>query len=297
MKPTTIATGKVVMIATIALMSLTLISWDFRKQPRQLSTTQNTSDTIPGNKNEKRDRQVRNLDEAIDNLNEVDMDIELGNAMKQVQQALKELDIAKLQQEAAASIAKLDMEKVKKEIEAAMKEIDVQKIAAQVQAELAKVDMEKVKKEMEAAMKEIDVQKIAAQAQAEVSKIDMEKMKNELTSIKELKLDEQLKIAQEELKKVEPELRKNMEEVKVKIEKVKADLRLYKELVDGLDSDGLINKNEPYTIRHKNGKLQINGKDASAETYRKYKKILDKKKEFVLEKTSDDFRINDDELN
>ncbi len=46
-----------------------------------------------------------------------------------------------------------------------------------------------------------------------------------------------------------------MEKAKEKIEKAKAEMNEYKEFVDGLEKDGLINNKEDYTIKHKDGEL------------------------------------------
>ena len=71
-------------------------------------------------------------------------------------------------------------------------------------------------------------------------------------------------------------------------------MKEYKEFVDGLEKDGLINKKEEYTIKHDNGELLINGKKASDATYKKYKSFLEKRKKFTIEKSADDFNIDID---
>ena len=85
-----------------------------------------------------------------------------------------------------------------------------------------------------------------------------------------------------------------MEKAKVEIEKAKADMKEYKEFVDGLQSDGLINKKEGYTIKHKDGELIVNGKKVSNEVYSKYRRFLEKHKTFTIEKNDDDFNIDMD---
>jgi hypothetical protein len=68
----------------------------------------------------------------------------------------------------------------------------------------------------------------------------------------------------------------------------------YKDFVDGLEKDGLLNKKEDYTIKHKNGELTVNGKKVSAEIYNKYRSFLDKHKELTIEKSKDNFNIDND---
>ena len=100
--------------------------------------------------------------------------------------------------------------------------------------------------------------------------------------------------AKEEIKKIGPQLEKELKNAKVEIEKAKAEMKEYKSFVDGLDKDGLINKKESYSLKHKDGKLIINDKEASGETYEKYRSFLDKHKKFNIEKGNDDFDIDMD---
>jgi hypothetical protein len=71
-------------------------------------------------------------------------------------------------------------------------------------------------------------------------------------------------------------------------------MKEYKAFVDGLANDGLINKKESYSIKHKDGKLIINDKEADAKTYDKYRSFLEKHKKFNIEKDIDDFDIDMD---
>jgi hypothetical protein len=103
-----------------------------------------------------------------------------------------------------------------------------------------------------------------------------------------------MKKVQEEMKEMGPKIQKEMEKAKVEIEKAKREMKEYKEFVDGLESDGLINKKEGYTIKHKDGELIINGKKVSEQVYSKYRSFLEKHKKFNIEKSNDDFNIDTD---
>jgi len=106
-------------------------------------------------------------------------------------------------------------------------------------------------------------------------KLDMEKLKPEL---------------EKQLTNVKVELKKT----KVDIEKSKAEVKEIKGFIDRLDKDGLINKNETYSIKYKDGELIINGKKVSGEIYSKYRDFLQKHKKFSIEKSADDFDIDMD---
>jgi uncharacterized protein YPO0396 len=146
-------------------------------------------------------------------------------------------------------------------------------------------------------MKELqeELAKIGPELQKEMAKvkIEMENIRPEM--------EKEMKKVKEELARIQPEIEKEManakEELgkaKVEIEKAKAEIKEYKEFVDGLDRDGLINKKENYSIKYKDGELTINGKKASSDVTSKYKSFLDKHKKFSIDKTADDFDIDMD---
>ena len=99
---------------------------------------------------------------------------------------------------------------------------------------------------------------------------------------------------QEELKKVQPQVEAELKKAKVEIEKAKTELKEWKAFEDGLEKDGLINKNENYTIEHKDGQFIINGKVQPEAVYNKYRSFLEKHKKFKLEKDDDDFDLDID---
>jgi hypothetical protein len=71
-------------------------------------------------------------------------------------------------------------------------------------------------------------------------------------------------------------------------------MKEYKEFVDGLDKDGLLDKKDSYTIEHEDGELKINGKKVNESVYTKYRSFLEKHKKFKINKSSDDFDIDMD---
>ena len=121
-------------------------------------------------------------------------------------------------------------------------------------------------------------------------KMEMEKAKN----IDMNKLDADMKKVENEMKELGPKIEKEMQKAKIEIEKAKVEMKEYKEFVDGLEKDGLLNKKEPYSIQHKDGELIVNGKKASIEIYTKYHSFLEKHKKFTIEKSRDDFNIDVD---
>lgn len=153
---------------------------------------------------------------------------------------------------------------------------------------LKQIDHEKIKESVDEAMKEIDGQKIKIQVDAAIAKLDLEKMKVELEQLKKTELPK----LQVELEKIKPQVEAEIKKAKIEVEKAKTQLKEYKAFEDALEKDGLINKQEHYTIEHKDGQLIINGKLQPEAVYRKHRSFLEKHKNFKLEKGDSDFEAN-----
>ncbi|HJS54818.1 MAG TPA: hypothetical protein VJ765_09750 [Chitinophagaceae bacterium] len=262
--------------AVVISSAFILSSWDIKNTyaPWNDDEYQN-SDTIPG-----KEKKIRDLDDVLDELNNVDLKIDMEKMQRELNDAMKKLDVQKIQLDIEKAVAGVDFEKIKKEMEQSM----------------SKIDFSHIEKEMANAMKEIDAEKIQREVQQSIEKINWDKMKIELDRVKEIDMKQMqldMEKVQAELSRIGPGLERSMEKAKLEIEKAKEEMKEYKEFVDGLEKDGLINKKE-YTIKHNNGELFINGKKASDATYNKYKTFLDKRKKFTIEKSDDDFNINID---
>jgi hypothetical protein len=265
-------TNKQLWLPVLAIgLIIGLVSWDYKQSPTGTANDQIPTDTLP-KKKKATEKKVRDLDDVLNELNEVDFNIEMEKAQVELSRALKELDTEKMNLDIQKAMKEIDMTKIKANIERAIKEVDMEKIQKEVNESIAKIDWDKIKVELE-----------------QVKNIDFSKMEIEL------------KAAQVEIEKIKPQLEKemakvkvDMEKAKVEIEKAKVEMKEYKEFVDGLASDGLINKKENYTISHENGVLTVNGKKVSAQVYTKYSSFLEKHKKFSIEKSDDDFNIDVD---
>ena len=226
------------------------------------------ADTIPGKKH----KQVRDLDEAL---------MELDKGEIELSKALREIDTEKIEREIREAMKNLDvdMAKMKEDIAKAMKEVDMQKINAEVQKGLA---------EAQKALKEVDAEKIQKEIQASLAKVDMEKIKAELEAVKKIELEQMKK----ELENIRPEIEKSLAAAKKDIEKARKEITSYKNLVDALEKDGHLKKDEPYKIEYKNNELTVNGKKLSADETRKYSEQLSGKDNFTLHKDKDNFNIH-----
>lgn len=272
MKPTFFSNNRFLIVLLTAGLTLGLISWDYHQTPGQFE--QSLNDTTPKKKNYDRDKKVRNLDDVLEELDAADMNINMESIKKEISEAMKSID----------------QEKIKLQIEKAMAQVDLAKIQQEVQASIAKVDFSKMQAELVEAMKNVDLAKIQKEVQESLAKVDWTKMKAELEKVKDI----DFKKIQDEMKELGPKVEKELKKAKIEIEKAKAEIKEFKNFTEGLESDGLINKKEGFTLKHNDGELFINGNKASQMTYTKYRSFLEKHKQFNIIITEGDFKFDID---
>lgn len=272
----------------LIVLALVITATAWQGQPGK--TTHTITDTIP-DKNK-----VKNIDDALEQLEKSKKELERTLQQKDWEKEMKEaldkshLDAEKMKQQIDEAVKQIETKKMQEQITKAMKEVDLEKMKVELQQNLEKVDMTQMKEQIESAMKQIDAAKIQADISSSIAKIDMEKIKLELDKVKEI----DFKGIEENLKKMMPEIEKSMQNAKQSVEKAKKELLEHKAFIDGLDKDGLIDKDKNYTIEYKNGELTINGKKQSAEVVKKYNAYLKAKKDFTIKKDEDHFNIDND---
>lgn len=171
--------------------------------------------------------------------------------------------------------------------------IDMEKMKADIDRSLKDLDPAKMKAEMEKAMKDMDEAKIKKDLQASMAKADFEKVRAELEKLK----TEELPKIEAQMKDLQPRIEAEMKKAKESMEKAKKEMQEYKGFIDGLEKDGLINRNESYKIEHEGGQLKINGVVQPAGVYNKYQPFLEKHKDFIITKDGDGFNIRKNRSN
>src|SRR5215467_3339878 len=84
-------------IALLLCFSFVLVAWAGQKQPHQQKITgQNTTDTTP---KAKTDKKVRDLDDALDELNDAEIKLNMDKVNAEVREAMKNIDAEKLKME------------------------------------------------------------------------------------------------------------------------------------------------------------------------------------------------------
>jgi copper chaperone CopZ len=277
MKPGTSVFKPVFLAVAITALAVILLSWDYQPSAFHFAGYDYYSDTVPPKKGKaERERKIRDLDEALEELENAELKVDIEKIKKEIEEAMKSIDA----------------DKIKMEVDRALRDVDMKKIRKEIEESLAKIDGDKIKAEIDKAMKEVDFSKIKAEIEESLRNVDLDKIKVELDMEK---VKEEMKNVEKELKKIGPEIEKSLEKAKVEIEKAKAELKEYKGFIDGLEKDGLISKKDGYSLKHKDGELFINGKKQSSEVYTKYRSFLEKHKSFTIDRNDDDdFNIDID---
>jgi hypothetical protein len=299
MKPGSMTASRLLLAMLTLTTMFVFISWDNRPTTDQFQHGGYFRDTIPKDKKVSREKKIRDLDDVIDEMNAIDLQKEMEKANIEMQKAMKDIDGQKLKMQLDEAMKQVDMEKMQKEWKESMANmnVDMEKMKKEIEQSMKEFDAEKIKAEVDKAMKQVDFEKLQKDMNEEMAKVDWKKWEKDMQGFKNMdmsKVEEEIERAKKEMEKIGPQLEKEMSKAKLEIDKAKTEMNAYKGFVDGLDKDGLIKKDQEYTIKHADGELIINGKKASQATYLKYKSFLDKHPKFKIEKSDDDFNIDVD---
>ncbi|MGC4036835.1 MAG: hypothetical protein QM764_12830 [Chitinophagaceae bacterium] len=260
MESTNFNTSRLLWIIAATGICAGLVAFNQKEQkPQQQKLKPAQTDTIP----KKKELKIRNLDEALEDENDVNVNIDL--------------------QKLNVELSKIGPE--------------VQKALANVNVEIKNIDVAAINKEINTALAQVDGEKINKQIKVALDAVNWNEIKQEIAKVKEINLDElhvSLDKMNVELQKIKPELEKNLAPLHIQVEKLKVELKEYKQFVNGLNEDGLINKEGEYHIQQKDGELIINGKVQPKNVYDKYRSFLEKHKNLNIEKSDDNFNINED---
>jgi hypothetical protein len=212
--------------------------------PDQLLGQPGSQDTIPSGKkyySEKNEFTIGEIDKAMREMERAmadmhkNMNIDFGKMDKEIKQAMEE-------------IKNVDVSRINKEIQASLKSVDWDNI---------RVHTDKALREAEARLKEVDMKGL---------QVEMDKLKTELDANKlKMHID---------MGAIHKSVEAGLAGARLGIEKAKLELAKFKEFINALDKDGLIDKDKAYRVEIKNGELYINGNKQSKEVNDKYRKYF-----------------------
>jgi hypothetical protein len=262
------------------LLALTLSSWkDKAGEPQE-----NTRDTVPG----QRMKKMRDSDEAAerraaksndDDENDNDNSDEDDNDEVADADADDDIDVADVDTDEDQEDNDRDWSAgVDQELNKAMQELNEN-------LQEMNVDLQAMNQDLQRSMQEIDFESLQADIEASVAKVDLEELQESIESVKSIDLErvkQNIEAAKEQLDKLQPELERSMKASRESLEKAKVNLRGYKNFIEELEEDGLIDKSEGYAIEHRDGQLLINGKAQSRDVYNRHRAFLEKNERFTI---------------
>jgi DNA repair exonuclease SbcCD ATPase subunit len=267
------------------------IAW----QPPHTGTSPFMKDTVP-----ERQKKVRDIDDAIEELEKGRVELEKtlkDKDWEKMQQEIRseaekqKIDVQKMQADIQSSIKQIQSEEIKKQIANAKEQLDAAEKEIVRNTDLKDEERAKIHEDLAKAMKEIDMEKIKAETEHALAQVNMQKIQEELQKAQQMNMDK----VEAGLQKMKPEIEKSIRKAQEGIDKARKELSDYKNLIDQLDRDGLLDKKGNYTITYRHGDLLINGKKQPEETKKRYEQFLNGKKDFTIKKDADGFDIDNGE--
>ena len=292
--------------AAAGLFCVTLIAWN-HKPVNQSWETIYCQDTVPSQR------------PKTSGLRDLDVELEkLDRAIERLEN-LKTRDWDHIPERVHEQLSRINIEEMTKQVELAMKAVDLNKVHIESQKALNEVNIEAQK-----ALKAIDddlVQEQINEAMATV-KIDNDviqkamgevkiELDRELAEIKDLKIEEIEDLNTEELngvmEEVKIELQKAMSALKVEnndfkieLDKVKTDIgeakkeiHGYQDMIYSMEKEGLIDTKNDYKIANRDGSIYINDKKQTGAVSAKYGKYL--KDNITIKKENGRFTIDNNQ--
>ena len=216
---------------------------------QQFDLQQVSDDTLP-DKNYDDHMKLKDFDKLISELD--------GKIMSQVGDAIKTIDLDKIEKDVENSLKGLDMEHIMKTVELSLKNIDLDKIREDVTSSLKTVDWDKNNKEIDKAMQE--------------AKEEIEKARQEINNIDRKEISKELENAKHEIKKIDVD--KIMREARAGIDEAKEELKQTRAMFNEMERDGLIDQKDGFSIEYKHKNLYINGKKQAENITDKYRKYF-----------------------
>src|SRR5688572_8075554 len=116
MKPGTLTSRRIWLPLLAIGLIVALASWDLKQAPGGRYDQQyQPTDTTP--KKKKTEKKVRDLDEALEELERVDIEKEMQKAQEEIAKAMKEFDGEKIRLDIEKAIKSIDMGKIQREVE------------------------------------------------------------------------------------------------------------------------------------------------------------------------------------
>lgn len=289
------------MVLASGALLIALAAWQ-TKPTTPPNPSGSSQDTIPSKSREKSKKSARILEKELLELEraQVEMDalkeIQLERIQEEIKEAMNAIKLEKIERETQLALKQLDLQKMKQDIKKSLAEIDVDKMRLEIEKTMrdlpSQKEMEKVKLELEAAKQEMQRSLNNTDFKRELEK-ELEKLNHESIRKDIEKAMEAVHESQKNMKIDHENMRKELYKAKGDIEKAKVKLKAYREMIELMDEEGLLDADDDFTISYQDGNLSVNGKKQTAETADKYKKYFDEKT-MTIRKNKKSFSIDKD---
>jgi chromosome segregation ATPase len=236
------------------------------------SNQHHAEDTIPAKKRNKTsrsdnkepnekdlDKEIRKLDEALDKLDGKFENIDWGKMEKEIEASVKKATEDMEHHE-------IDLEKVQKDIDESLKRIDFDKIQAE-----ARAAMQQAEKNIDFKKMQADIERSIAEAKAHLNSDEFKKEIEEVKKIDMSQIKRELENARLEFEKNKVNMKEEMGKAKEEIKKAKEELKGYRQMLDEMEKEGLVNTKEDYEIEYTGAALYINHRKQPENIFNKYK--------------------------
>ena len=154
--------------------------------------------------------------------------------------------------------------------------------------------MEKdIEKQIQQALTALQDNKKLLQSDLKNMDIEMQKVQQAMQEVKKEIEKSQAQI-QNDLRVKMPDLKKELEKAKISMAEASKELESYREMINDMESKGLISDKNNYRIEYRNETLFINGKEQPKETADRYRKYF-RKKNLVISNEQNRFDVENDE--
>ncbi len=208
------------------------------------------------------DKEIKKLDEALENLDGKFDNIDWKEIQKNIEfsieNATKNLEDHQV-----------DMERIQKDVEESLQKIDFDKINENV-----KEAMQQAEKNIDFKKMQVDIEKSIAEAKVNLNSDELKKELEEVKKIDINQIEKELENAKLEIEKNKVDMKEEMSKAKEEIKKAKEKLKGYQQMLDEMETEGLINTKEDYEVEFTGTELYINHQKQSEEIFSKYKKYF-----------------------
>ncbi len=223
---------------------------------------------------EKLDKALEKMDGKLDNIDWKEMEMQIENSMKKLDKEMEhhQVDMEKMEETIRESLKGIDFEKIEKETNRA------------VQQATENIDFKKI---------EESIERSVAEVKEHINSDEFRKSLEAAKNVNMAEIKESLERARLEMGKNKVDIKSEMGRAKEEIKKAKEELKGYRQMLDDMEKDGLINTSEDYSVEYKDGSLYINDQKQPQEVLNKYRNYF-KKDNTRIYKKNGRFNINID---